>query len=74
MGQGQGEGEGSSRRAPPHCSRGRKAALISPLYLPYISPISPLYLPYISPISPYQVAELGEAFDELRVRNRTMRS
>ena len=27
-------------------------SLISPLYLPYISPISPLYLPYISPISP----------------------
>ena len=26
--------------------------LISPLYLPYISPISPLYLPYISLISP----------------------
>ena len=22
---------------------------VSPLYLPYISPISPLYLPYISP-------------------------
>ena len=24
---------------------------LSPLYLPYISPVSPLYLPYISPIS-----------------------
>ena len=24
-------------------------SLISPLYLPYISPTSPLYLPYISP-------------------------
>ena len=25
---------------------------IPPLYLPYTSPISPLYLPYTSPISP----------------------
>jgi len=25
---------------------------LSPLYLPYTSPIPPLYLPYISPISP----------------------
>ena len=28
---------------------------ISPLYLPYVSPTSPLHLPYISPISPVQL-------------------
>ena len=30
----------------------RRSRAVSPLYLPYISPISPLYFPYISPISP----------------------
>ena len=35
----------------PRVARRHRAAEISPLYLPCISPVSPLYLPYISPAS-----------------------
>ena len=36
----------------PEAAAALAATLLSPLYLPYISPISPLYLPYIPPIYP----------------------
>ena len=56
-------GFGNRMRARVPHADGRGLVLISPLYLPYISPIPPLYLPCISlylPISP--LAELhGEA-------------
>ena len=35
-----------------------EALSISPLYLPYTSPISPLYLLYISPISPLYLSDV----------------
>ena len=58
-----------TRSAPPRCCR--RASPISPLYLPYTSPIPPLYLrdaveepplylPYISPIPPLYLRDAVE--------------
>ena len=38
-----------------------RRAAISPLYLPYISPVSPLHLPCISPLSPQYLPEVRRA-------------
>jgi len=38
---------------------GSTGEVLSPVYLPSISPISPLYLPHISPISPLYLVDLG---------------
>ena len=40
---------------------------MSPLYLPYVSPISPLYLPYVSPISPLYLPYTFWLLAELQV-------
>ena len=51
-------------------ARGSRRKLLSPLYLPYISPISPLYLPYISPISPQAQAVPGALAGDHRQDHR----
>ena len=47
---------------------------MSPLYLPYVSPMSPLYLPYVSPVSPLCLPYVSPISAEVAARDASRAS